>query len=71
MVPLVTGVIDAKLFAWLAQFATGIALWAALKAQTALQDDPLEDLTERLRHPIRWRLSHPIRAMRRGWTRVE
>jgi hypothetical protein len=30
-----------------------------------LQADPVDDLTERLRNPIRWAVSHPIRAIRR------
>jgi len=27
--------------------------------------DPLDDLTRRLRHPVRWTLAHPFRALRR------
>jgi hypothetical protein len=30
---------------------------------------PIADLTERLRHPVRWRLKHPIQAIRRATRR--
>ena len=28
--------------------------------------DPIADLTERLRHPVRWRLTHPVQAIHRA-----
>ena len=28
--------------------------------------DPIAELTQRLRHPARWRFTHPVQAMRRA-----
>jgi hypothetical protein len=27
------------------------------------QPDPVADLTQRLRHPLTWKLQHPVRAL--------
>jgi hypothetical protein len=35
----------------------------------ARRSEPIADLTERLRHPVRWRLKHPIQAIRRATRR--
>jgi hypothetical protein len=32
--------------------------------------DPIVELTERLRHPVRWRLEHPLYAVSRAARRV-
>jgi hypothetical protein len=31
--------------------------------------DPVADLTDRLRHPVRYRVQHPVRSVRRLWRR--
>lgn len=49
----------------LASFGSGIALWA----QSRKASDPVADLTERLRHPVRWSLTHPVQAIRRTLSR--
>jgi hypothetical protein len=38
-------------------------------AQGRAEQDPVADLTERVRHPIRWTLRHPVRAARRRHAR--
>jgi hypothetical protein len=58
MLPIVT-------FSW-AEFAAGIlSALGAVSGWTQREVDPVLDLTARLRHPIRWRLQHPVRAIRR------
>jgi hypothetical protein len=41
-----------------------VAIWSQLRTK-APQPEPLEDLTFRLRHPLRWKLSHPLKGIRR------
>lgn len=59
----IAGLIDTRFFEWLTHAAAGVAMWASVKAQKA--DDPLADLTERLRHPVRWAVKHPVQALLR------
>jgi len=54
-------------FGW-TEFAEGaLTILAAIGMRKAIATDPVDDLTERVRHPIRWKLTHPIRAIRRSW----
>jgi hypothetical protein len=32
----------------------------------ALGSDPISELTQRVRHPARWRLTHPVQAIGRA-----
>jgi len=41
-----------------------IAGACAAYAQQYRELDPIRELTERLRHPIRWAMAHPVRAAR-------
>ncbi len=45
----------------LAIVAGAVAAWASHRAVF----DPVADLMERLRHPVRWAFAHPIQAIRR------
>lgn len=54
-----TGIGDWTLLAWL---SSAFAVLASVKRQ---EPEPLEDLTYRLQHPLKWRLEHPVRAVRR------
>lgn len=59
MLPIVT-------FSW-AEYAAGIlTALGAVSGWAKLERDPVSDLTDRLRHPIRWKLTHPIRAIWRS-----
>jgi hypothetical protein len=53
--------------AWeaLASAATAIALWASTHA-SATPIDPVDDISARLRRPLRWPLANPLRAFRRA-----
>lgn len=46
---------------WLGALLAAAGVWHVTKT------DPMDDLTERVRHPWRWRLHNPIRAIRRKW----
>lgn len=48
-------------YTWLATLAAAVAAWAS----RAADDSAIEQLTERLRHPIRWAVKHPVNAIRR------
>jgi hypothetical protein len=60
---MVTGVFDAKLFELLAQSFGALALWASAHAMRSRDD--VADLTLRLRAPVKWTLTHPVRALGR------
>ena len=53
---------------WMAGFmgAAGGFLAGAITtlAQHYRELDPIRELTERLRHPVRWSVAHPVRAAR-------
>ena len=51
------------LFEAIASVSGAIALWASSRA--ARENDPVHELTARLRRPARWTLAHPLRALRR------
>ena len=57
-------VLDPRIYDVIASAATAIALWAQHRKAAAL--DPIDDLTERLRHPVRWTIKHPLRALDRA-----
>jgi hypothetical protein len=40
-----------------------VAIWSQMRVK--VPTDPVEDLTYRLRHPLKWAAAHPLRAMRR------
>ncbi len=61
---MVAGVFESGLYQWIAWLASGIAMWAHAKAQPT-NDDPVDELMERLRHPVRWTMRHPVIAVRR------
>jgi hypothetical protein len=67
MIPLagLSGVFDAAGF-WqnMATFLSTAALWAQQRAHKP-EPDPVDELTERLRHPIRWTMRHPFTAIKR------
>jgi hypothetical protein len=48
---------------FLAAAAATLVTMLTMRQKAAV--DPVEDLTERLRHPIRWRLQHPLRTIGR------
>lgn len=52
------------LWSTVASVASVVALWAEQKARRP-QADPVDELMDRLRHPVRWSLRHPIVAVRR------
>jgi hypothetical protein len=58
--PTLAGLFEGRgLFDVLASAASAVAFWASAHAQ----EDPIADLTARVRHPLRWSLAHPIRAI--------
>ncbi len=63
MVPLPLGGMfgEATLWQVLASMASGLVGYVQHRPQRS----GLEDLTERLRHPVRWTLQHPIRTIQR------
>jgi len=67
-----TGMFDAAGF-WqnLASFLGAAAVWAQHRA--AVKQDPIAELTDRLRRPVRWTMTHPIVSLRRkvGRRRVD
>jgi hypothetical protein len=48
-----------RFFEVLASVAGAIALWASQRAQR----DPVDDLIAQVRHPLRFALRHPVRAI--------
>ncbi len=57
------GIFDLSvLYQLVAAVAAGLAGWAQRQA------DPVSELTLRLRHPLWWRVRHPVQAARR-WLR--
>lgn len=63
----VAGVFTGQTFEWLAQAVTAIVLWS--QTRTKAQGDPLEELTYRLRHPVKAALRSPLATIRRKVTR--
>jgi hypothetical protein len=59
----IAGFFDEKFFELLAQSAGAVALWAS--ARGAQHRNEVADLTERLRHPVRWTMRNPVRAFAR------
>lgn len=60
MIPLVA-------FGW-TEFASGaVVALLSMGIWKRIETDPVDDLTERVRHPIRWKLTHPIKAIRKSW----
>ena len=53
-------------FGWTGMAETALALLAVVGVWKRIDADPVDDLTERLRRPTRWKLMHPIRAIRRS-----
>lgn len=61
--PLVTGLFEGRtLFTVIASLASAVAIWAQTH-QARQPQDPVEELTERLRHPVRYFCRHPVRAI--------
>lgn len=58
------GMVDGSVYDWIARVSSAVTLWATVRARKA-DVDPLEDLTFRLRHPVRWAVKHPIEAVER------
>ncbi len=56
---------------WIAQAAAGISAWASAHAQKphASVEERIEDVTEMVRQPRLWSLTHPLRAIRRKMAR--
>lgn len=60
--PLVAGLFEGRtLFTLIASMAGAIAVWA--QTHQKAPQDPVEELTERLRHPVRYAVKHPFRAI--------
>lgn len=57
----VAGLFDLRVWETLAALAGTVATFAQSRATA----DPVDALTERLRHPVRWALTHPLQAARR------
>lgn len=70
MIPIAAlgGAMDAAGF-WqnLATMLGTAAVWAQHRARP--ERDAVEELTHRLRHPLRHAAAHPLRALHRQWTR--
>lgn len=61
-------VLDTRpVFEAIASVSSAIAVWASARARHYPESDsePLDDITERLRHPVRWSVAHPLRAFGR------
>ena len=54
-------------FGWTGVAESALAMLAAVGVWKRIDTDPVDDLTERVRHPMRWKLTHPIRAIRKYW----
>ena len=68
LAPLVGMFGDSKFWETVATLASGIAAYASQRAAKP-PVEPLDDLTERLRRPVRWSLKHPLLATRRAMRR--
>lgn len=55
---------DARLLELVASASSAVFLWSQSRLREAT--DPVADLTERLRHPMLWRMAHPVKALRRA-----
>ena len=77
---MIASILDTRtLFETIATVSGSIALWASMRAQVmrtnnlpdvdpvdeVVTSDPLDDLTARLRRPVRWTLANPLRALGR------
>jgi hypothetical protein len=61
----ITGIVDTRVvFEWIAHVASGVALWASVRADRIAQDE-LTILTLRLRQPVRFAVTYPLRALAR------
>lgn len=60
----VVAVLDPRAWEWLAQIAFAIGMWAQARASRQ-PPAPVDELMDRLRHPVRWALRHPIVSVRR------
>ena len=56
--------VTAQFWHAVASCASVVALWAQARAQVRTLD-PVDDLTERVRHPVRWTMRHPVVAASR------
>ena len=45
--------------------ASAVAMWAHTRAHKGGAIDPVDDLMDRLRRPVRWTMRHPVIAVRR------
>jgi hypothetical protein len=45
--------------------ASAVAVWAQAHAARVTTPDPVDDLIEQVRHPVRWSFKHPLRALGR------
>ena len=61
---MIASVLEPRLLEILASSVTALMLWARGRQHKAV--DPVEDLIERCQHPIRWRLRHPVQAVKRA-----
>lgn len=58
---MIAGVFEARgFYDVLAACASTIAIWASARAHR----DPVAELTLRVRHPLRYALTHPVRYLR-------
>lgn len=55
---------DARVLEVIASLSSAVFLWSQSRLKEAV--DPVADLTERLRHPVLWRMAHPVKAARRA-----
>lgn len=55
-------------FALIASAVSALVSMLTIAHQTA-PEDPIADLQLRLRHPLRWSLAHPVRAIMRAVNR--
>jgi hypothetical protein len=67
IVAALTGVLDTQgiiqhIWHGIAASASAVAIWAHAKSAGV---DPVEDLTQRVRHPVRWTMRNPIVAAKR------
>ena len=54
-------------FGWTGVAESALAILAAVGVWKRIELAPGDDLTNRVRHPIRWKLTHPIKAIRKSW----
>jgi hypothetical protein len=53
-----------QLWQGVAACASAVAMWAHARAERSAID-PVDDLTELVRHPVRWTFRHPLIAVKR------